>query len=587
MKRLYTFCLLLAALLMPWMASADSVNQEQALAKAVQFFQQHPQTRTAPGFELIWDGESAATRATAEPAFFIFNRTDAPGFVIIAGDDSVSPVIGYSFENGFGKGEMPSNLRYWLEGVRGAILLARETGAPVVNQTPRLGNTVKQLETADWDQGAPYNRECPTYGDQQALTGCIATAAAIVCQYNRWPDQGNGSTAAYMTETRHISMAARKLGSYNYDLMPNTYVPGQYSEEQANEVARLMADIGAGVKADYARQDGTAATALQQLSCMTTYMRYSKEARLLFRAGYEDDQWAEMLRAEIDANRPVLYSAASSSGAGGHAFVLDGYTSDGMFCFNWGWSGSANGAYEIRGMAPAGSGYSFNAYHEAIFGLVPDKEGTTSYSDNLVIHPYDGIGLSTADKVFVTGTPFRVNLWIANVGFLLYDGKVNMALFDKNHTMKEVISTESNVQLSGSMDGAFYLSNHVFTCTVTTLLKPGDYVAPIFWEHKSKQWMRMRAYSDGTVDHIVVLAANPNGDDIAEQTTVAWDRKTRLLTLGTINGATLELLKPDGSVLISQPVGNEAIVLKDLASGSYTVRIYFDADEPCKFTLTL
>lgn len=590
MKKFSAFLLIALTLLMPSMASADSVTEQQALAKAVQFFSKGTETRTAPQFELVWNGEEAATRSTAEPAFYIFNRTDVPGFVIIAGDDSVSPVIGYSFENGFGKSEMPSNLRYWLEGVRGMILQSRAAGAPAVDQTPMLGEVVKDLETADWDQGDPYNRECPTYGGQKAVTGCVATAAAIVCQYHNWPLTGNGTTPAYLAKLHSISVPARELGSYNYDLMPKVYKSG-YSEAEAAEVARLMADLGAAVRANYGiggnTDSGTGAFTSDQLKAMVTYMRYNKSAYLALRDGYTDEEWKRLLKTEIDANRPVLYSAQSS--AGGHAFVMDGYTDDGMFCFNWGWSGSANGAYSINNMAPSGSSYSFTRDHEAIIDLWPDKEGTsTTYSDRLSVLKYDPYqGLSASTKVFATGTPFTADLCFLNITAWQYNGKVALALADKDYEIKEMVSSEKATDINGAANGSLSVKMISFmSVKINSQIKAGDRIIPVFWDRATNGWVRMRKYNEDAVDEIVVMEANPDGKAIALGTQIGWDRTKKELTIQTYNETTLEVLKADGSMHYTQTVGNDPIVLKDLAAGNtYTVRIYFDADAPCEFKL--
>lgn len=583
MKKFYTFLLIALAMLLPTAVSADSVSQDEALAKAVQFFSKGAQTRSVAQFELIWNGEAAETRTTAEPAFFIFNRTDAPGFVIIAGDDSVSPVIGYSFENGFGKGEMPSNLRFWLEGVRDMILQARAAGLPAVDQTPMLGEVVKQLKTANWDQGRPYNAECPTYGGQSTVTGCVATAAAIVCKYHRWPEQGNGTTAAYKTRTRGISVPARTLGSYNYDLMLDNYTSG-YNEAQGAEVARLMADIGAGVKADY-QVSATGAFTTDQLRCMVDHMRYNKSARLAIRDGYTDEEWKRLLKAEIEADRPVLYSG--NSDAGGHAFVLDGYTSDGMFCFNWGWSGAANGAYSLNSMNAGG--YNFTYGHEVILDLWPDKEGTsTTYADYLVVGAQTGYaGLYSPTKIFTTGTVFQAEVLCYNLSAQGYNGKVVLALADKNYQVKEHLVAEQSMSVRSAGGGYVYAGHAQFRdAKITSAIKPGDRIIVLYWDRATQGWLRMRKYTEDAIDEIIVMEANPDGNAIASGTQLNWNRAQKQLTIRSYAGATFELLK-GSSKIASQEVTAEPIVLKDMATGTYTVRIYFDADEPCEFTLKL
>ena len=199
MKHLITILTLVLTTLLSLSSMAAPVSPEKAREKAIKLFSSRMQTRAVPEFELIWDGETAATRSTQDAALYIFDRTDGPGFIIIAGDDAVPTVLGYSFEHNFGRGTMPENLHYWLSCQRQMVLAAREAGAPTIADLPELGATQVLLETADWDQSEPYNRQTPLYGGQPTLTGSVATAAAIVCKYNQWPDMGNGPTTSYTT----------------------------------------------------------------------------------------------------------------------------------------------------------------------------------------------------------------------------------------------------------------------------------------------------------------------------------------------------------------------------------------------------
>ena len=82
------------------------------------------------------------------------------------------------------------------------------------------------------------------------------------------------------------------------------------------------------------------------------------------------------------------------------------------------------------------------------------------------------------------------------------------------------------------------------------------------------------------------MEANPDGEAIASGTELSFNRTTKDFTIQTYAGTTLEVLDKSGKKLQSQTVGSEPIVLKNLAAGSYTVRIYFDADEPFEFKLT-
>ena len=414
MKHLLSFLTLLLAALLPFDLSAAPVSAEKAQAKAIAFFVQSTPTRSAPSLRLVWDGESAATRANAEPALYVFNRTDAPGFVIMAGDDAVTPILGYSFGNPFGDvNRMPANLRWWLDGLRSMILDARASGAAAdaawssVSRADEEGSKV--LETALWDQEDPYNGECPEYNGKRLYTGCTQTAEAIVMKYNRWPETVGKSVLGYRSESTDkddkplaINVKGRTLGTYDWDLMPDKYDKSATPEQRA-EVARLMADLGVLNQAKYG-EEGTGAYSNDQHKGLVSVLKYSKQARLVNRDGYTDEEWLALMRAEIDANRPVLYSGVSKK-EDGHAFVLAGYKPNSPECyFNWGWSGDGNGWFTVAkfGTPPANP---FLLMQDAIVGLVKDPDESSQYSDNLMLgaqQANDGtyyVGLKSAADV--------------------------------------------------------------------------------------------------------------------------------------------------------------------------------------------
>ena len=71
-------------------------------------------------------------------------------------------------------------------------------------------------------------------------------------------------------------------------------------------------------------------------------------------------------------------------------FVIDGYTQENYYHVNWGWSESSNGYYLLTVMDPSnpGSGSSSGGYTQeqaAFFNLIPDKDGTSAFTDNLVL----------------------------------------------------------------------------------------------------------------------------------------------------------------------------------------------------------
>ena len=92
MRTCITLLFLLASLPL---CRAEQVEVARAEALARRFFLQGSALRSTNdlGLQLVWCGQEGKLRASTEaPAFYVYNRTDAPGFIIISGDDAVVPI---------------------------------------------------------------------------------------------------------------------------------------------------------------------------------------------------------------------------------------------------------------------------------------------------------------------------------------------------------------------------------------------------------------------------------------------------------------------------------------------------------------
>ena len=275
-----------------------------------------------------------------QPLYFIFTGNNGRGFVIISADDIARPVLGYSTDAELTPdGELPIPMEQWLASIDSQIRQAQENGvqqsAEVAEQWSEsgMGSIVVKLQTAEWGQQAPFNSQCPYDGDERSLTGCVPMAYAILMRYYKYPQAGKGNTQAYFTDFKGMSVASRNLEhTYDWDNMPMKYTSGEYSSTQADNVATLVADIGAALQADYS-SDGTGAWEGRG-ELFSNFDYYPGTARL--KDLYLAEEWDEMMRKELDMNRPIVYAADNTEGEG-HCFLLDGYTEDGYFSVNWGW----------------------------------------------------------------------------------------------------------------------------------------------------------------------------------------------------------------------------------------------------------
>ena len=93
MRRLFILCLVAIASVCG--ATAKEVGSERALRIAAELF---GDTTRGGGVELRWDSDDLlSTRGEGgAPTFYVITPSSGAGFVIVAGDDAVRPILGYS-----------------------------------------------------------------------------------------------------------------------------------------------------------------------------------------------------------------------------------------------------------------------------------------------------------------------------------------------------------------------------------------------------------------------------------------------------------------------------------------------------------
>lgn len=386
MKRLFALILSLVAVLP---LSAEVVGREEARNAAVEALAKIRPVSQAR-LSLAMEGYGSArfacfqqldfvkranSVAAPDPTYYVFNNPDG-GWVIIAGDDSVSPVLAYSREGSFEAQGLPQNLQWWLDMLDAQVLECRDRGAarnPEWDNVSVTANPVLELETALWDQTDPYNRESPSYNGARSYTGCVATAAAILCRYHQWPPYGKGKLSAYRTSTHRISIPENVLGrTYDYSLMPLVYKRGSFSNEQGAAVAALMYDLGVGARMDFT-PNGSGAYTDDLLDALVNNFSYKKTAVLKYKSSYSESRWIELLKSELDNNGPVIYGGVTKNNEG-HQFIFDGYDDQNFFHVNWGWSGAENGYFKVSQLGNNSTGI-FANYQDAILNLEPDYNG--------------------------------------------------------------------------------------------------------------------------------------------------------------------------------------------------------------------
>ena len=366
---------------------------------------------------------------------YLFTPVDGGGYVLVAADDCVRPVLAWSPSGTFDIHGMPQHVRNWIDGYQREIEAMKQAtpSASVAAEwdmylggRAKTGIVVAPMVTTIWNQGNPFNVLCP-YDEQdsaRSVTGCTATATAQVMKYWNHPEVGWGSHSYYHANYGVLS-AQFDTTHYRWTLMPDTL---RYfsSSEQINAVAELMYHVGVAVNMNYSpRSSGAAVNSYGYTdypsaeNALKTYFRYNPLLHSVFKSEYTDAEWDSLLRVEIDAARPVLYAGYDS--AGGHAFVLDGYDSNGMFHVNWGWGGAYDGYYTTDSLSPGAGGiggnatYTFNMNNSAVIGIMPPVAASDSVSVISMVSGQPTLGTVTGSGTYANYSPVNITA-TANAG---------------------------------------------------------------------------------------------------------------------------------------------------------------------------
>ncbi len=616
MKR---FVLMIASLLFASLAFANPVSESTAKSLAENFLQRPSARMTfkgkVPAQTLGKKRVALKASAAAEPAYYVFNF-DGGGWVIIAGEDSVEPVLAYSRNGYFTLEGAPSNLKWWMEGLAGeigAIRSGESAPAPVARKAAgsvrKIGAEVVNHHTARWDQYEPYNNECPNNGRDESgntmrsVTGCVATAGAIVAKFFEWPTAAEGVTEAYSytsddTGTKQTIPAVTLGRTYDWANMLQTY-GSNYTSAQGAAVAALMADLGRASMMGYNYDAGSGTFDQNLLLAFQKHFKYNKKAYHASRYGYSDAEWLALMKSQLDSH-PIVYGGVA--GRSGHEFVLEGYTTDNYFLVNWGWGGYGDGSFLIDRLTL--DSYTFSDEQSTLIDLVPDRNGSTSYADNIVITPFSTQypGLYSYTSTYTQNTAFRMRVSnYYNNATMPFTGNLYLAVYDKNGNWKENISAAKAVS---NMENAFiayiradydedafveeYWTN--ISCTIKNPIKGGDRIRL----HYEGQYSSGYARSDneqGVWEIVISNASGPSADEIAESVSFGWKKATRTITTATSlsDGISLTIKNAAGTTVYSV-AGMEqnrvySIDCSSFAKGSYSIIYGGGEDYTLMFTL--
>ena len=257
-KKLISSFMLASLTMVSLNASAGNINANAARAAANSFIKQQSAAKfNAPAYaDLKLTHAEASSKVDGAFDYYAFN-IDGGGFIIIAGEDRATAVLGYSDKGHLDFKNLPSNLKALLNGYKAEIeFLQTYEGNDLEIVTPSIkaSNQVDPLIKTTWGQEMPYYLQCPVKNGEYCVVGCVATAMAQVMYYWKYPTECSSISGYGGGWWGGMTVPELPATTFDYNKMLLSYchwdwdnsqlIQDTYSDEQAQEVAKLSRYCG-------------------------------------------------------------------------------------------------------------------------------------------------------------------------------------------------------------------------------------------------------------------------------------------------------------------------------------------------------
>ena len=308
-------------------------------------------------------------------AYYVVNFAPQ-GWVLVAADDAVTPILGYSPTGHFSTDRQPVNVQGWLNNYADEIVRVIQLKenvahrdwkeldkAPIASRA--ASDKVEPLIKVTWNQTGSYSKYCPSDDAGRAVVGCVAVAMAQAMSVAQWPEKPNGSYSYASSRYGNMYIDYDKEPAYDW----NAILTGANGKD---DVARLLWHCGVAVDMDYG-PDGSGTQSSYIAKALKRNFGYTESVTFYWRSSYSGD-WKELIVNELKAGRAVCYNGADLKQGYGHAFNLDGYDGNNMFHVNWGWGGQNDGYFPLDGLKDATMDMDYTDQQGVVVGIRPPSD---------------------------------------------------------------------------------------------------------------------------------------------------------------------------------------------------------------------
>jgi hypothetical protein len=336
------------------------------------------------------------------------------GFVVVAGDDTVEPIIAFSSRGVF-DADPHSPLQAMLsQDLPQRIRVAKEfeaTSLPVELQKARAkwgkfkqaqkASMIKasELSVSDvrvdpfiitsWDQMGVSGQSCYNYFTPPNSAGnvanypcgCVATAMAQVMYYHQYPTRAVGTTA-YTVKVNGSTYSYKMRGgngsggAYNWGAMLIDPLNQGLTTSAAQAIGALCYDAGVASHMMYTANVSGAYLTDAQKAMVNAFMFSNTVVATYINSVLPESSYSTMINPNLDAQLPVILGINDASRENGHAIVCDGYGYSGgttYYHMNLGWSGEENAWYALPLIDT--SYLSFTVINNCLYNMFPTSKG--------------------------------------------------------------------------------------------------------------------------------------------------------------------------------------------------------------------
>ena len=519
MKKLALFVLLLCSLCL----NAQQRSESEAIQIAQEFWgnganraklKTVSQTRLSYAMARAMRKAATVSTSNSKQSFYVINDEEHNRFVIVSSDDRLYKILGYSDNGIFDSETAPIGLIDMLNNYdeQYTCVYPDLDKATKGVQKSYSFSPIQPLIQSKWDQSDPYNLDCPkdikSTSGKNCVTGCVATAMAQVMNFWKYPESGNGSNS-YTSSTQRIyqSMDFSSV-HFDWDNMLNEY-NSDATETQKSAVATLMHAAGVSVSMDYA--DVSGAYAIDMAYALSHFWKYNPNVSYKKKQYYSDEAWNQLILSELSEGHPILYAGQGSSG--GHQFILDGCNEEGMYHFNFGWTGSGDGYYTLEVLAPVYDilGYQFplgdyTSKQEMVCYVVPQEYGQPN-GEFYASSSLDLSSVKVGSSKYVISTIYNcdANSTINISGNTSFTGEIGVGLFDKDFQFVKSLC-KSNVRINGGYGKSIWEN---ITFDSSTFAEGNQYYIALY-AHSDKIGYSIARTEKGAEDYYLATVKDGN-----------------------------------------------------------------------------